>query len=332
MMLQFTEAGRRPLRQVNHLLFSAFLGALFLAMTPLANAAEQLFVPGRFFLDVEGQFAGWVLNVDGGQTKIESSDTRVLGQPTTAAKLMTGLEVEDLRFEFGGDMAPIWWKWINESLGANPGRTHDMAVVVTDIEGRQMRRVVLRQARIKEVRFPIADAATKDLANFTVVITAGSSQHEKLEGQAGPPLSKARALHGSAFQFELDGMPTHRVFKVELPVVSIKFTEVRTSRTSTFTTPTVDVGNMTAYVPVRDADAYFDWYRVVPIAKESQETKRSSSLSFLAPDLTEVLMTIHFDQVELVEVSVDQTEANAAKIAMIQVELNVERVRIEMRR
>jgi len=323
---------RRHLRHAKYLLLSVLLGGLFLAMAPLVNAAERQLAPAPMFLDIEGQFAGWVHRVQGG-TKVESGITNVLG-PATATKLATSPEIEDLRFEFGGDMAPIWWKWVNESLGVNPGRTHNIAVVRTDIEGRQIDRRVLRQARIKEVQFPIVDAASKDLAYFEVAISVESSQNERLVGQAGPPPSKARALHGSNFRFELGHLSTDWVFKVAPPVVSIKFTKVRvgTSRTSTFTTPTVSVGNMIVSLPVHRAAAWIDWANVVINAGVPQEIKLQSSLSLLTPDLKKALMRIYFDQVELVEVSVADLEANAVGFSSMQVKLNVERVRVEMGR
>jgi hypothetical protein len=246
---------------------------------------------------------------------------------------VTSPEVEDLTVSFGVDMAPIWWKWVSESLGGNPGRTHDMALVHSDNQGRMMGRRVLRQARIKEVRFPIVDAAMKDPAYFEVKITAASSQYERLGGQAGPPLSKAQAALASNFRFELGGLPTDHVFKVALPVVSIKFTEVRvgTSRTTTFTKPTVSVGNMTVTLPVAGGgQAYFDWWDAVSKGGVSQEIERQSNLSFLTPDLKGTLMTIHFDQVGLVKVNLVKNEANAEKISTMQVELFVERVRVEM--
>jgi len=304
---------------------------LLLAPPPLGNASEKQLAPARVFLDVGGQFAGWVHQFSGGQTKAESSNTQVLG-PVMSTIPVTSPEVEDLTVTFGVDMAPIWWKWVSESLGGNPGRTHDMAIVHSDNQGRLMGRRVLRQARIKEVTFPIVDATMKDPAYFEVKITAGSSQYEKLGGQAGPPLSKARVLSGSNFQFELGHLPTDYVFKVALPVVSIKFTEVRvgTSRTSTSTIPTVSVGNMMVSLPVTDAGKYFDWADDVIKAGVPQETKLQSSLSLLAPDLKGTLMTIHFDQVGLVKINVAKPETNAAKISTAQVELHVERVRVEM--
>ena len=282
---------------------------------------------------MEGQFAGWAHSVSGGQTKAELSDTYNLGPQTVAKKSVTSLEVEDLAVAFGVDMAPIWWQWISEVLGMNPGRTHDMAVVITDIDGRQMARRVLRQARIKKVVFPIFDAAAKGPANFTVWITAESSQHERLGGQAGPPLSKARALRGN-FRYELGGMPTSSVSRVASPVVSIHFAEdsVGASRTSTSTMPTVSVDNMMVTLPITDAKEYSDWADDVIKGGVSQENKLQSSLSLFAPDMKEILMTIHFDQVGLVGISFGKYEANAEKIATMQVELNVERVRVEIAR
>lgn len=320
-MLHLIEADRRPLlRQVNQLLFSALLGGLLLATMPLGNAAERQLAPTRVFLDMEGQFAGWAHSVSGGGHT-----------STTSIKNVTGPDVEDLVVHFGVDMAPIWWKWVSESLGANPVRTRDMALVRTDSYGRQLDRSVLRQARIKQVHFPIADASAKEAAYFMVIITAASSQYEKLGGQAGPPLSKARPLLGGAFRFELDGLPTDRVFKVALPVVSIKFTEVRvgTSRTSTSTMPTVSVGNMTVGLPLTDANYYSDWADEFIKGSVSPEIKLQSSLSFLTPDLKAVLMTIHFDQVAWVSLKLDQSKADGP-IATVKVELNVEQVRVEM--
>jgi len=313
---------RRPLRHIVYSLLGVLLGGLLLATMPLGDAAERQLAPARVFIDMEGQLAGWAHSVSGGGHT-----------STTSIKNVTGLGVDDLVVHFGVDMAPIWWKWVSESLGANPVRTHDMAVVRTDIEGRQMDRVVLRQARIKQVHFPIADASAKEAAYFMVIITAASSQYEKLGGQAGPPLSKVRPLLGGAFQFELDGLPTDRVFKVALPVVSIKFTEVRvgTSRTSTSSMPTVSVGNMTVALPVAgDGQAYIDWADDVVTARMSQQNKLQSSLSFLTPNLKEVLMTIHFDQVGFARLILTQPDANAQIIHTMQVELIVEQVRVEM--
>jgi hypothetical protein len=311
-------------------------------MPPLANAVadrEDLYATSRVFLEMNGQFVGWVDSVSGGYTKaqlgvVQDEKTRAL------MKRVAGIEVEDLEVYFRVDMAPTWWQWVSDSMGARPGLPRDMAVIRTDFDGRQLERVVLMQARITQVEFPTFDAASKNPAIFKVVITAGSSQYQKMSGEAGPALPNTRlatsTVLGNAFRFELGGLPTTRMFRVAPPVVSIGFPEdsVGAYREYALTAATVSIGNLIVNRPRTNNEdqQYFDWLRHFLIeGQNSPGNELPSSLSLLAPDLQTVLLTIHFGHVGLVSIDPYQSMAEGSPAAM-QVEMYVNRMWLELGR
>jgi len=336
MMLQFTEAGRRPLRQVNHLLFSAFLGSLLLTMVPLANAApERTIAPASVFIDMEGQFAGRVHSVSGGYTKAQLGETYD-DRSSSTLKRVTGLEVVDLEVYFGVDMAPSWWQWVSESMGAKPGLPRNMAVVGTDFDGQQMERLVLPQARIKQIEFPVFDRSNPQPVIFKVVITAGSSQYETLGGGSSPAVGRPNSrTRTDAFRFELGDLPTTKTARVTPPVFSIDFSNdsVGAYREPTPTVGSVNVGNMILAHPriPGDQQQYMQWLQDLIQGRNSEESKLTSSLTLLDVDTRQDVMTIHFGEVGLVGIDPYQN-SGIGPMTVMHIETYVDRMWVEMAR
>ena len=179
---------------------------------PASDAAiEKDMVGGTvaIFLDLDGQFAGWANGVSGGHTKAVLVDT-FDERSTVIQKRIAGLAVEDLEVTFGIEMAPAWWQWISQSIGANPGIAHNITVFRGYMDGRPIDQLVLRQARIRQVQFPIFDGASRDKPSFKVILTAESSSFEDSGAQPkAPPRPLKPSALSNTFRFELGQLPTH---------------------------------------------------------------------------------------------------------------------------
>jgi len=332
-MLHSSSVGLRPAKQTIYITISFFLCCLLLMTAPASDAAiEKDMVGGtaRIFLDLDSEFAGWVLDTSGGYTKAVVVDYYD-GKSTVTRKRVGALAVEDLEITFGIDMAPVWWQWISNVLAGNPV-THNLSVIRTDLDFRTIDQQVLRNARIKQIHFPVFDRASKDPLRFKVVITAETSRFEAASGASAPsPLGRQISLkpNSSTFQFELGDLKTDRTVRVVPPVVSVKFPDgyVGGPGLQSTSTPTLGASNMTISVPIYDSGPYMNWLRELVDGRVGADSMLQSSLSILTPDYQQVLMTIFFDSVGLASLSPYQLAADGSMGPMV-LDLYLERVRI----
>ena len=78
-----------------------------------------------------------------------------------------------------------------------------------------------------------------------------------------------------------------------------------------------------------EGKSYFDWVRAFVIGEATEADELQSSLSVLARDMKQVLMTIHFDKVGPISIKFDDPEASKIGITGFQVEMYVGGVRLE---
>ena len=331
MMSRSTNTGQRPSRYILASLLGVFLSGLLLTTSLTSGATPERDSFGRsggVFLEMDGGMVGWLKSADGGYAKAQVSEY-MDGRSTVPIKRVSGIEVEDLTISFGVDMSPRWWEWVSDVLGEKPAAAHDIAIVRTDYDGQTIERIILRQAMLKRIEFPIFDAAKREPVFFKAVITARSSQHQLVSGQ-GPALARTQAVMSHAFRFELGDLPTTRTLTVVPPVVSIGITDGSTGdRMATTSSARTTVGDMTMIRGRSGEDMrYFDWLRDLLEGRESGGSTMPATLSILGADLRQVLMTIHFDQVGLISVDTAWNTASDS-IPSMRIEMYVSGVRVE---
>lgn len=142
-------------------------------------------------LQLDGGGMSDVAAVEGGQ--LVPGYTFVNSSPFVYARQPGKPKYEDitLRLPFNPDRALA--AWITETVDGKTWKTRSGSVVVFDDE-REVARLSFRNALISEVRLPALDAASKDTAYLTVVITPGEAA---MTSDAGFPL-------GSSFKVKID--------------------------------------------------------------------------------------------------------------------------------
>ena len=136
----------------------------------------------------------------------------------------------------------------------------------------------------------------------------------------------------SGFRFELGDFQTQQTVSIVPPVVSVELAgdEVGAFREPGRSMVQLSVSNMTmTRTRDRDDGQYFQWLQEFLIdGNVGQGDELQSSVTLLGPDMQEELLTIYFDQVGLVSIDPHLSTMDSS-LAQMQVELYVERVRLE---
>lgn len=250
---------------------------------------------GRFAIDLDGIFGGFLYSVEGGHA---TADVVVeeLGPDNVQRKHLGNVKYEDISFQCGAAMSKDFFEWIRSSFDHKVS-PRDGSIITTDANLREISRLSFRDALITEIGFPALDASSKDVAKFTVKLSAESTQ---LTFGKGPALSgavaKQKAWLTSNFKITIDGLDTSRVNAVESLVV--RRVVVQNQGGGDFQEPAesyLEVPNLVITFPESRASDFYKWHEDFVIkGNNGQEEERFGTLNFLSPNLKDSLFTLGF--------------------------------------
>ena len=149
------------------------------------GATDRTYVSGRFALDLNGGFAGFLKSCEGGDIKANvisepaGLDNRVhkhIGQP----------EYGDIKLQLGLSSSPAINDWIRESWNKNYQRKAG-AVIACDFNYKEKGRRTFTEALITEVGFPALDGSAKEPAYMTVGLSPEKAFYVKCDAETNPP-------------------------------------------------------------------------------------------------------------------------------------------------
>jgi hypothetical protein len=142
---------------------------LALTVPTLAAAPPRSFAAGKFGLELDGTFVGFVTKAEGGN--IFAGVVKELpGEDFFVKKHLASPTSRDITLEFGAGMDPVLYNWIKGSL-LRQYLPKNGAVLMIDFQGTVRSRLAFEQAQITQVTFPELDAASKEPIQFSVTIT-----------------------------------------------------------------------------------------------------------------------------------------------------------------
>src|SRR5262249_21970075 len=132
----------------------------------MATNDKRAYTAGKFALDLNGDFAGWVQSIEGGQATADVVVEK-LGADLIQHKHIAGVKYDDITAIIGTGMSKSFYEWIQASIDHKVTR-FDGAVITADFNHKEVARMNFFQALITEVGFPALDASSKDAAKMTV--------------------------------------------------------------------------------------------------------------------------------------------------------------------
>ncbi len=192
-------------------------------LTP--GKTERSYTAGKFALEIDGQFAGWIESVEGGHA---TSDSGVeAGRAGLEQKRGLGAKYENIRVNCGTGMSRNFYEWIQASLEGRSSRKSG-AVIACDYDFKEKSRMVWSNALITEVGFPACDAASKDAAKMSVTFLPETIREQTIPagGRAYPAVNRGgqgmqKKWMPANFRLQIDGLEAActRVNKIEAIVL-----------------------------------------------------------------------------------------------------------------
>ena len=298
-----------------------------------AAAAPRASVAGKFALELDGTVVGFLSSFTGGFPFGKVLEFADGGDDGPTNKTIAGVGYDDITIEVALGMDPIFWDWI-EGMVAGAPQSRSGAIRFLDFQNEAHSRLDFYGALITEVTIPAADAASKDPATMTIVLSPESTEYLPDSGKVNPPsAARQKQWLPSNFRLKVDGLPTTKVSKVESFTLKQKIIESTSGeeRIPQKTPGKLEYPNLTFYVPGIDSQPWFDFFDDFVLQGNAQpEDELDGSLEFLSPDLKSVLLELTFSHMGIFKLALEKPDAAQAAAGRFVAEMYVEQMTLQV--
>lgn len=293
------------------------------------------YTAGRFALDLDGQFAGWVSSIEGGHA---TSDVVVekVGPTLIQHKHLAGVKYEDVTVNCGTSMSKAFYEWVQASIDLKHTR-HSGAIITADYDGKEMTRMNFFNALITEIGFPALDAASKDAAKMTIKF---APEYTRTQAKAGSAISgqlgsgHQKKWLPANFRLKIDGLdkPCSRVNKIEALTIKQKVIENATGELRDYDKEpaSIEFPNLVITCAESHADDLYKWHEDFVIkGNNSQDKEKGGTLEYLTPDLKTVLFTLTFSNLGIFKCTPEKVEAGSENIRRVKAEMYCEQIKFQ---
>lgn len=295
-------------------------------------ANSRSYTAGRFALDIDGEIAGYIKSVSGGNIKGEVA-VHQLGPDNIQKKHLATITHEPFTVEVGMGMSRGFYDWIKASFDKGfITKNGEMIAANFDYEAQSAR--VFYNAFISEVTVPALDGSSKEPAYMTVKMDPERIRYERRSGERlkGDIGSATKKWLCSNWRCEFSSLPCSLVAKVDSFTwkQSVIKDEVGAFREATKHPAKVEVPNLKLTISMADIEPWRQWHQSFVIdGKCSEADEITGAITFLGPDLREELAEIRLDHVGIISLQQAKQEANKEEVARFEVELYVEQMHFD---
>lgn len=298
-----------------------------------AGSAERSYVSGKFALELDGVFAGWVYSAEGGHA-VADVVTEKLGGDYLAKKHIANVKYEEITIEVGANMSKAVYEWISDTLAGKYTRKNG-AIIAADFDYKETSRITFAGAILTEISMPALDAASKDAAKMTLKFKPEYTR--RVLSSRGAPMpqpdeKKHKQWLPANFRLRIDGLDeaASRVNKIEALVIKQKVVEnaVGEQRDYEIEPTSVEIPNLVITLAEAYSEPLYAWHDdFVVMGNAGDEQEKGGTLEYLAPDGRTVLFTLIFRNLGIFKVAPDKMEAGAEQIRRIKAEMYCEDIR-----
>lgn len=294
-----------------------------------AADTKRSYVAGRFALELDGQFAGFVTGFEGGNLVGQVISLKVADG--SVRKQIGGMKIEPISIETGLSMEKPFYEWIKAILDGKAGPKNG-AIIAMDFNNKEVGRRIFFNALITEIEFPACDAASKEAARMTITLTPESLRFDPPSLKQAPlPVTKQKQWLPSNFRLNIQGLEpaTARVNKVEALVIKQKVTEeaVGQRRDIQKGPSPPEYPNLVITLPESQAGLFYAWHQDFVIkGNNGQDKEKPGVLEILSPDLKSVLASLQFQNLGIFKVAPEPGQAGAEAIGRIKAEMYCEKI------
>ena len=300
----------------------------------MATNNQRSYTAGKFALDLNGDFAGWVSSIEGGQATADVVVEKV-GSDLVQHKHIAGVKYEDISVNCGTSMSKSFYEWIQASLDHKHQR-FDGAVITADYNFKEVNRMNFFHALITEVGFPALDASSKDAAKMTVKFAPEYSRSvTKTGGDIKGDLGKGQQKKWlpSNFRLEIQGLENacKRVNKIEALTIKQKVVDnpVGELRDYEKEPAHIEFPNLVITCAESHADQLYAWHEDFVIKGNNDNSKeKTGMLQYLSSDL-KPLFTLEFTGLGIFKLTPEKVEAASENIRRIKAEMYCETIKFK---
>jgi phage tail-like protein len=292
-------------------------------------AVRPGFSAGHFALEIDGQAAGYLSAVEGGEAV---GEVVVLGQGKEpfASKSIGAVSFTDVVVSADLSLEAIFYTWISDTLqGRNLRR--DVAVLTLDADSKVRRRDDFYNALITEVTVPKLDGSSKDLAFLSVKFSPEYVRNKKgdVSKYKAPASPTKKRWVGSNFRLDIAGLDCSKVNAID--AITIKQTvaqdPIGEQRDNVGWPAKLEFPNLTVTLTEAGAETFFAWHEDFVIkGNNTSDHEKKGVLTILAPDLKISLAVITFSNLGIFRLSRGKRETGSEQIPRVKAELYVEQI------
>jgi len=296
----------------------------------MPTADQRAFVSGKYAIDIAGNFAGWVQNVEGGQATSDVVEEK-MGPDHIIRKHIAGVKYEDISVSCGTGMSSQFYDWIKASFDHQYMRK-DGAVIAANYNHKEMQRMSFFHALITSIGFPALDASSKDSAKMTIKFHPETTRVTTSLG-GGPSISgtfnqaNQKKWLPANFRLSIPGLDTTRVNKIEAITAEQKNVEHAVGQMRDYEQEPahLKIPNLVVTFPESHSEAWYAWHEDFVIKGNNGDDKEKTFiLEYLTPNLQEVLFTLTGSHVGIFKLTPDKVEAGSENIRRLKAEMYVE--------
>jgi len=293
---------------------------------------------GKYGVEFQHTFAGWVKEVEGGAYTAEIVNEKMGGDPL-ARKHLGPLKYEEITVKCGAGMSQGLYEWIQSGFNqqSNARGREGGAVIYADYDDCEISRLNWTDAMLSEFTMPALDASSKDPCLMTIKFQPETTDRTfGAGGRVTQPVDAAKQKRWlpSNFKIEIPGLEEacKWVNKVEALTIKQKVVEnaVGEKRDYERIAVSVEVPNLVLTLSESHAKQFYDWYRdFVKMGNCSQENEKHGTLTYLPPNLSEkdYLFKLDFFNLGIFKMSLDKGEAGAEGVRRVKVEMYCEELK-----
>lgn len=290
------------------------------------------YVANRFLLELQKQTAGWLLTAEGGLASTEVVQERLsAGYPVR--KHAGNVKVEEITFTCGSSMTEPFYEWLQGSIRYEHERKEG-SIVTANYDFKEIVRTNFYEALITEIGLPAVDAASKDACKFTIKMAPEWSEVKYSGGTqsmlpAPKDTEKQKRWQAANFRFNVDGMDTRKVNKVEGLTIKQNVVDNAIGERLIFQKEPaqIDFPNVVFTIPEVDAAPWYKWYDdFVTKGKSDPANEKNGHLEYLKPDVSGIIFTVDFFGLGIIKFTPDKLESSSEKVRNVKIEMYCERM------
>jgi len=256
----------------------------------------------RYLLTLDGVKVGFLRSVEGGsgyaEVITEAPDpSGVAGKHLAPGKHLGPVKYEPFAMQFDFSVGGPVFDWIAASWRMDQ-RPKNGTVVGVDYRFESISQREFFNALLVETTIPAMDAASKDPGFLSIKVQPESVRSQKASGTVSSPAAKrSRSWLPSGFRFEIDGLDSTKVSRIESFTVrkAVVSEGVGEARDYAQEPGSLEIPNLAVQLSRVSAEKWIDWHEDFVIkGNNGADREKRGRLVLLSPDLRIELAEVRF--------------------------------------